>query len=115
MFVMGPETNKKWLHGINHDKRLLTQKEEAELFENGERISLTFRHIGTFLTKDLSKIYGQGAKGKTKEDARPVVNGTQEGADLILAFGKENSQSDFDWDGTYGDGWDVLHFSVPNA
>ena len=111
MFVMGPDTNKEWLHGINHDKRPLNQKDEDERFENGERISLTFRHIGTFLDKDSTMIYGQGARGKKKEDMRPVVNGTQEAADLLEAFGKENSQSDFDWDGTYGAGFDVLHFS----
>ena len=113
MFIMGSDTNKEWLHGINHDKRPLNQKDEAERFENGERISLTFRHIGTFLNKDSSMIYGQGAKGKKKEDMRAVVNGTQEAADLLEAFGKENSQSDFDWDGTYGAGFDVLHFSAP--
>jgi len=111
MFVMGPETNKKWQHGINHDKRPTHMKNDAERFENGERISLTFRHIGTFLTKDSSKIYGQGACAKKKESARPIVNGTKAAGDLIQAFGKENSQSDFDWDGMYGAGHDVLHFS----
>lgn len=112
MFVMGPETNRKWLHGINQDKRLITMKSEAERYECGERISLTFRHIGTFLTKDQARIYGQGAKGKTKENARPVVNGTKEGSSLIYAFGNENHESDFDWDRSYGRGFDVLHFSL---
>ena len=112
MFVMGPETNAKWLHGINHDKRFLTTKSEPERREGGARISLTFRHIGTFLTQDQTRIYGQGAKGKTAEDARPVVNGTREAEQLIEAFGKENHESDFDWDGNYGGGFDVLHFAV---
>jgi alkylated DNA repair dioxygenase AlkB len=110
MFVMGPETNAKWLHGINHDKRPLKLKSSPERRESGERISLTFRHIGTFLTKDQTKIFGQGAKGKTREDARSVVNGTEEGSRLIQAFGKENHESNFDWDGNYGEGFDVLHF-----
>jgi alkylated DNA repair dioxygenase AlkB len=39
MFVLGPETNKKWLHGINHDNRPFHQKDEAERHQNGERIS----------------------------------------------------------------------------
>ncbi|RDB21861.1 DNA oxidative demethylase ALKBH2 [Hypsizygus marmoreus] len=112
MFVMGPETNAKWLHGINHDNRPLSTKTEAEQLQGGERISLTFRHIGTFLSADESKIYGQGAKGKTKETARPVVNGGKEGLKLIRAFGEENQRSDFDWDANYGEGFDVLHFSV---
>ncbi|KAG6860665.1 hypothetical protein C0995_008852 [Termitomyces sp. Mi166 len=112
IFVMGPETNKKWLHGINHDNRALKSKSSAELFNNGERISLTFRHIGTFLTADESKIFGQGAKGKTKETARPVVLGGKEGGALIRAFGEENHRNDFHWDKNYGRGYDVLHFNV---
>ncbi|KII84875.1 hypothetical protein PLICRDRAFT_344774 [Plicaturopsis crispa FD-325 SS-3] len=112
MFVMGPETNRKWLHGVNHDKRPASVKGDAEQFAGGERISLTFRHIGTFLTADESHIYGQGATGKTKETARPVVNGGKQGGRLIWAFGNENHQSNFDWDANYGRGFDVLHFSV---
>ena len=112
MFVMGPETNAKWLHAINHDKGCLKTKSEPERREGGARISLTFRHIGTFLTQDQTRIYGQGAKGKTAEDAGQVVNGTHEAEQLIMAFGKENHESDFDWDGNYGAGFDVLHFTV---
>lgn len=115
MFVMGPETNKRWLHGINQDKRFIMLKNEAELFQDGERISLTFRHIGTFLTQDHSKIWGQGASSKVKEAAQPTVNGEKEAEGLIRAFGKENAESDFDWDGVYGAGSDVLHFSVREA
>lgn len=114
MFVMGMETNKGWLHAINHDKRPQKTKSEAEQAFNGERISLTFRHIGTFLTKDAQKIYGQGATGKTKEEAKDAILGTDEGQKLIDAFGMENQQSDFDWDKWYGQGSDVLHFS-PHA
>ncbi|KAH7907436.1 hypothetical protein BJ138DRAFT_1070243 [Hygrophoropsis aurantiaca] len=111
MFVMGLETNTKWLHGINHDKRPLHQKSAEEQFADGHRISLTFRNIGTFLSKDEALIYGQGARGKTAGDARPVVNGTEEAAKLLEAFGKENQQSDFDWTSVYGEGSDVLHFT----
>lgn len=111
MFVLGLETNAKWLHAINHNKRPLHLKSPEEQFMNGERISLTFRHIGTFLTADESQIYGQGAKGKTRETAQPVVKGTQEATKLLEAFGKENQQSDFDWEAVYGEGSDVLHFT----
>lgn len=110
MFVMGPETNKQWLHGINHDNRPLQTKSDAEQYQEGERISLTFRHIGTFLDAGETKIWGQGAKGKTKEEARPVVNGGEESLRLIRAFGEENQRNDFDWDKNYGQGFDVLHF-----
>ncbi|KAF8838539.1 hypothetical protein BDN67DRAFT_997637 [Paxillus ammoniavirescens] len=111
MFVLGLDTNTKWLHSINHDKRPSHLKSEEEQFMNGERISLTFRNIGTFLSGDESHIYGQGAKGKTRLDAQPVVNGRDEAAKLLEAFGKENQQSGFDWDAVYGEGFDVLHFT----
>jgi alkylated DNA repair dioxygenase AlkB len=110
MFVMGPETNKRWLHGINHDNRPLRMKTDVEKYEGGGRISLTFRHIGTFLTKGEEWIYGQGATGKTLDRARRVISGTREAGRLIGAFGKENQESEFDWEAVYGRGFDVLHF-----
>lgn len=111
MFVMGLETNAKWLHGINHDNRPLKSKSPEERVEGGGRISLTFRHIGTFLNKDESLIWGQGAKGKTKEKARPVVYDTKQIGRIIHSFGDENQQSEFDWEKAYGAGFDVLHFT----
>jgi hypothetical protein len=111
MFVMGPETNKKWLHAINHDKRPLSTKSDAERAYNCERISLTFRHIGTFLSADEKKIWGQGATEKTKERAQDVLVGGKESEMLIWAFGRENHESRFDWDRWYGSGSDVLHFT----
>lgn len=101
IFVMGLRTNARWQHGI-------ARAPEREKF--GERISLTFRTIGTYLTRDERHIFGQGAKGKTREEARPVVRGGEESEKLIIAFGAENHQSDFDWDAHYGEGFDVLHF-----
>jgi glutathione S-transferase len=123
MFVLGLESNKKWLHGIRQDKRADYLKQPEEYSFNGERISLTFRHISTFLSVDETRIYGQGATSKSKDDPRPVINGdTPEAQKLLEAFGTENQQSDFDWDATYGAGSDVLHlkeqlpklFSVDN-
>lgn len=121
MFVMGPETNKQWLHGINHDNRPLSLKSAGETYEGGNRISLTFRHIGTFLVPDANdptqmRIYGQGAKGKTRAEAGLVLGSEDEKHEeevkrMLWAFGEENQRSDFDWDATYGEGFDVLHFS----
>jgi len=112
MFVMGLETNMRWLHAIRADKRPEKDKSDAELFANGERISLTFRHIGTFLTQGEDRIYGQGARGKTPEEACPVRYGGSEAEQLLIAFGDENHSSEFDWDASYGEGSDVLHFTV---
>ena len=110
-FVMGLKTNEKWLHSIRHDKRPIAQKSPEEQAYGGERISLTFRNIGTFLSKDEMFIWGQGAKAKAKEVAQLVVNGGDEVQVLVDAFGCENQSSDFDWDDVYGGGSNVLHFS----
>lgn len=113
MFVLGLQTNSKWLHGIRQDKRLIVEKSPAETAFEGERISLTFRHIGTFLTETGTHMWGQGCKGKTKEDMRSVVVGDEvEIAKMIHAFGQENQRSDFNWNTTYGGGFDVLHLTL---
>ncbi|KAI5891477.1 uncharacterized protein SCHCODRAFT_02629217 [Schizophyllum commune H4-8] len=116
MLVMGLRTNSAWLHAIHRDNR----PDKAKLpEETGERISLTFRCIGTFLTTDSAfstldgpRIFGQGATGKTREQARSVIFAGEEAEDLLAAFGKENHESDFDWEAIYGKGFDVLHFAA---
>lgn len=109
---MGLTTNMKWLHSIKQDKRMDKEKSSAELAYDGGRISLTFRRIGTFLDRDQKRIWGQGATAKTKEEARPVINGqSEEAVRMLQAFGTENHSSDFDWERYYGAGFDVLHMS----
>lgn len=113
LFVLGLDTNAKWLHSIRQDKRLDSMKTPEQRFNNGERISLTFRQIGTFLNADETLIWGQGATGKTRAEAKPVINGNRAAAQrLIEAFGDENQRADFAWDAVYGRGFDVLHFKV---
>lgn len=124
LFVMGLETNARWMHSVHTDKRPENTKDPAE---RGPRISLTFRHIGTFLTplspspstpagqeqaQVQQHIFGQGATGKTPAEARPVVHGGQEAERLLAAFGAENHQSEFDWEKACGEGSDVLHFTT---
>ena len=112
IFVLGMNTNARWLHSIQPDKRAAVERSEAEKAYNGMRISLTFRHIGTFLSKDESEIWGQGAKSKSKELAGEVISGDKNEADkMIAAFGKENHNWELDWEGVYGEGFDVLHFT----
>lgn len=114
---MGLATNNKWLHGIRPDKRPTSQKTDAELAFGGYRISLTFRNIGTFLSPtevvDEPVIWGQGAVSKSRDGARPVINGqTPEAVTMLKAFGKENHSSEFNWKETYGGGFDVLHMKA---
>lgn len=116
-FILGLKTNANWLHAIRADKRLDQEKSAAELAYNGERISLTFRHIGTFLSKDGTKIWGQGATAKIKSEAKPVLRGEEvhkAGEEMIVGFGKENhsTERDFNWDDVYGKGFDVVNFST---
>lgn len=109
---MGLQTNMRWLHAIRQDKRMDREKTPAELAFSGGRISLTFRHIGTFLDRDGTMIWGQGATGKTKNDAHAVINGqSSEAVGMLQAFGKENHSTEFDWNRYYGQGFDVLHMS----
>ncbi|KAJ4318116.1 hypothetical protein N0V84_007015 [Fusarium piperis] len=109
---LGLQSNMKWLHAIRQDKRPKSQKTPAELAYDGGRISLTFRQIGTFLNREETLIWGQGAKAKKREDAHPVINGqTDEAIEMLKAFGTENHATEFDWDAHYGKGFDVLHMS----
>ncbi|KAG5665908.1 hypothetical protein KAF25_010033 [Fusarium avenaceum] len=106
------QSNMKWLHAIRQDKRARKEKSPAELAYEGGRISLTFRQIGTFLNREETLIWGQGAKAKTFEDAHPVINGqTPEAIEMLKAFGTENNSTVFHWNENYGKGFDVLHIS----
>jgi len=115
MFVLGLKTNRYWLHAIARDKRPESLKSAVELSPetNGARISLTFRHIGTFCSADGKFIWGQGATGKTRNDAKPTTPAgaeyREDRIDLIRAFSMENQECNFDWDAAYGRGSDVLH------
>lgn len=116
MFVLGPKTNARWLHGISADKRRSVERLPAELAYGGERISLTFRWIGTFTDGAEKIIWGQGARGKHADEAQAVVNGDEiQSADLIRAFGVENQSSELDWRQIYRTGSNVLHFKMPDS
>jgi len=125
---MGLATNARWMHNVHTDKR---PEETKDPGERGARISLTFRHIGTFLTLSSTTtpagqgqeqqqqqqqfIFGQGATGETRTELRPVVRGGEDAERLLAAFGAGNHQSEFDWDKEYGKGFDVLHFAAASA
>ena len=90
--IMGPQTNRDHLHGIPRDHR-----------SRGERISLTFRRIATFIDVAGGKVVGQGA-GPTGEI--PMDDSYEARMALIYKFGNDNKfdSSQFDWDATYGAG-----------
>jgi nicotinamidase-related amidase/alkylated DNA repair dioxygenase AlkB len=114
MFVLGLKTNEKWLHGIMADKRTDAERSVSEKAFSGNRISLTFRHIGTFLDARESAIWGQGATAADQREAADVINDDEEEAERIIrAFSQENHSSEFDWDKWYGSGFDMLHLHNP--
>lgn len=119
LFILGPETNQHWLHAIRADKRLPSEKESSELAFGGERISFTFRYIGTFIDPVNNTIWGQGATAKTKHAAVALKTGAEaerEGEMMIRAFGQENHRSiDWSWDEWYGNGFDVINFETKPA
>ncbi len=114
LFVLGQKTNQHWLHAIRADKRLVAEKTSEELAFGGERISLTFRHIGTFINTSTITIWGQGARAKTREEAKPILSDEEaerEGERMIKAFGMENHNSrEWVWEEWYGSGFDVVDF-----
>ncbi|KAF2726219.1 hypothetical protein K431DRAFT_4255 [Polychaeton citri CBS 116435] len=110
MLMMSLRTNEEYLHGINADKRPRSELSEAETAYGGQRISLTFRNIATFLDADSRSIWGQGAVAKDRNVARATINGDAgESEKIVRAFGLENQATKFDWEGVYGKGFDVLH------
>lgn len=118
VFVLGWNTNRKFLHSIKQDKRPEIEKSAEEKAFDEERISYTFRSISTFVHQTAG-IFGQGSKCKTLDEARKRDITGKENSDetcreqesLLLAFGKENKQTHFDWLKGYGNGFDVVNFS----
>lgn len=109
VFVLGPQTNMQWLHGVRADKRPSQQKSGEERAFGGGRISITFRHIATFVELSTQKIWGQGARQKEKAMAGCILSRDHaEMEAMIEAFGKENHQPEFGWDKEYGQGFDVI-------
>lgn len=116
LFILGQETNQRWLHAIRADRRPLAEKDPAELAFEGERISFTFRQIETFIDPIDNTIWGQGATSKENPDACKLLSGVEaetQGEKMIRAFGQENHRSsDWDWDEWYGTGFDVVNFET---
>ena len=106
VFVLGLETNRKWLHSINQDKREEFLKSSDEKLNNGERISFTFRKIATFIDKN-NTITGQGAR-IDKNDK----NNNNDELEMLSAFSKENHEYNFDWNKYYSKGFNSINFKI---
>lgn len=118
MLVFGWETNKKYHHMIKPDRRQAYEKKPGELCFGGQRISLTFRSIGTFVTPE-GRVYGQGSRHKSfdalKASSFSIAGHEREQAmTLLKAFSAENKDPNFDWDAHYGPGFELLNLKVVN-
>eukprot|EP01060_Flectonema_neradi_P005934 TRINITY_DN13981_c0_g1_i1.p1 TRINITY_DN13981_c0_g1~~TRINITY_DN13981_c0_g1_i1.p1 ORF type:complete len:715 (+),score=128.69 TRINITY_DN13981_c0_g1_i1:64-2145(+) len=114
IFVLGWETNKKFVHGIRPDKRPLTSKKRPahQKLESGSRISFTFRTISSFMYRPTRQIFGQGSPYKSFTDLPEMVIPTEgEEVAMLKAFGNENNNSNFDWDVSYGKGFTVMNLA----
>ncbi len=60
MLVMGLDTNRVFYHSI---------KQEGQSKDDGPRISLTFRHIGTLLEASTGAVWGVGAPAASHDEA----------------------------------------------
>ena len=61
------------------------------------------------MDQSQSVIWGQGAQSKTKDTANSLWNvENSEMEAMIVAFGKENHQTNFDWNAEYGRGFDAI-------
>jgi hypothetical protein len=98
LFVLGPHTNKHFLHLIKQDKRPYANKNSDELLFNEERISFTFRSIGTWINPVDSKLVGQGAPANT-------IDYYDDSIEMVTAFGQENRLIHFDSKTFYGKGF----------
>jgi hypothetical protein len=107
MFILGLESNKQWLHIAVPDRRDPATRSDVEKAFSDVRISLTFRHIGTFADATGAFICGQGATSKMKGQHAMKADWEQ-GEHMSQIFEKENQDRDFDWEGSYGRGFNVL-------
>ncbi len=114
LFVLGWETNRRFVHGIRHDRRAEREKRADELAEGGLRISLTLRTIATFQRIADGRLFGQGARAKSEESLteHPPGDDLAEATAMLEAFGRENRDPEFSWEDHYGGGFDALNFRV---
>ncbi|TKX19123.1 isochorismatase-like protein 8 [Elsinoe australis] len=117
ILAMGLETNAHFLHGIQPDKRRDGELSLAEKAFGGVRVSLTFRHIGTWLDAGEGGIWGVGATAKEQGGKGRVLNGDGEegrvaAEELLRMFGRENQGAGLTREEVYGAGSDVLHLKT---
>jgi len=111
VFVLGLETNRRWYHAI---------KQQGAADGDGPRISLTFRHIGTWLDPATGAVWGVGAPASSRDEAtaRAAMRAALDPAErarverdeaerMLRLFREENVDPDFDA-AAYRPGFEVV-------
>jgi hypothetical protein len=92
--IIGMDTNKKWYHEVKPINKLINLNDKTN-----ERMSLTFRSVGTFHNLITNELSGLGApnylENKWKDDK----------LDMIKAFSEENKNHNFDRNNYYNNGF----------
>jgi nicotinamidase-related amidase/alkylated DNA repair dioxygenase AlkB len=117
MFVMGLETNRRFYHSI---------KQEGGEANDGPRISLTFRHIGTWYERTTGAVWGVGTVAKNHTDAvarkqsrascdvqQQTIVDRSEAEAMLKLFREENVSTTFDA-ASYLPGFDIVDLRVLN-
>jgi alkylated DNA repair dioxygenase AlkB len=112
MFLLGPQTNRQFWHSVKADHRPPEEKSIDESLHNGQRISLVFRKIATFISTDQKWMKGQGTGVGNNELAISVTDSEEEKRELYLAFSRENKLSDYSWEEIYEKGFSVLNYRM---
>jgi alkylated DNA repair dioxygenase AlkB len=113
LFLLGPQTNRQFWHSVKADHRSPEEKSVDESLHNGQRISLVFRKIATFISSDQKWMKGKGTGvGNNNEQTVPVTDSEEEKRELYRAFSRENKLSDYSWEQIYGKGFSVLNYRM---
>ncbi|MBL8605076.1 MAG: alpha-ketoglutarate-dependent dioxygenase AlkB [Myxococcales bacterium] len=114
LFVLGPASNAAWLHAI-------TQARALE--DDGPRISITLRHIGTFHDPRTGAVWGVGAPWARRADALAALDARpapdrearrREAERMLACFRDENASEVYDPE-RYAPGFEVLDLSALNV
>ena len=104
--LMDLATNRRFLHEI---------RPQGAPGEIGPRISLTFRHIGTFWDPSSGAVWGTGAKSATRPNAHERQDPESERLEaerMLHLFRDENQDPSFDAQEAYRAGFTVLNFKT---
>lgn len=141
IYKLGCDTNMRMTHQIrkladeNDAKRysVTDLRKEFSHFDNGCRISLTFRHIATYeevrlgefdSEKSHGEIVGRGARTKIVESNQNSITNSasfdqeqrmRDARELLDAFADENVTVDFIWDEVYGRGFSCSNRELQTA